>query len=67
MLSPPSVTINGLGTPTAALEAAKGAISLIDHYPPADFEPALTDLAKFIWCVVAGGACPFPIFSRLIR
>jgi hypothetical protein len=23
--------------------------SLMHHYPPADFEPAITDLAKFLW------------------
>mmetsp|Transcript_21839 Transcript_21839/g.31693 ORF Transcript_21839/g.31693 Transcript_21839/m.31693 type:complete len:389 (-) Transcript_21839:299-1465(-) len=44
-----SVTTNALGTPAAALEAARKACDLIDHYPPSDFEPALTELAQFLW------------------
>lgn len=44
-----SVTTNAFGTPKAAEEAAAKACSLMHHYPPADFEPALTDLAKFLW------------------
>ncbi|TFJ82504.1 hypothetical protein NSK_006183 [Nannochloropsis salina CCMP1776] len=44
-----SVTTNGLGTPANALEAARRAVDEISHYPPADFEPALTHLASFLW------------------
>ena len=44
-----SVTTNAFGTPKGAEEAAAKACSLMHHYPPADFEPALTDLAKFLW------------------
>lgn len=44
-----SVTTNAFGTPKAAEEAAAKACSLMHHYPPADFEPALTNLAKFLW------------------
>jgi hypothetical protein len=44
-----SVTTNAFGTPKAAEEAAAKACSLMHHYPPADFEPAITDLAKFLW------------------
>eukprot|EP00741_Cyanophora_paradoxa_P004719 tig00000826_g4580.t1 len=41
-----SVTTNGLGTPAKALAAARSVE--IHHYPPADFEPHLTDLANWI-------------------
>lgn len=44
-----SVTTNGLGTPKRALEAARQALNTIDHYPPANQEPALTSLAGFLW------------------
>jgi histidinol-phosphate/aromatic aminotransferase/cobyric acid decarboxylase-like protein len=44
-----SVTTNPLGTPKKALEAARAACDTICHYPPADFEPAITDLAKWMW------------------
>ena len=44
-----SVTTNGLGTPVKALYRAKEAINHMHHYPAADFEPALTDLAHFLW------------------
>lgn len=44
-----SVTTNGLGTPKPAMEKAKEAINHMHHYPAADFEPALTDLAEFLW------------------
>ncbi|CAM0138139.1 hypothetical protein VKS41_001371 [Umbelopsis sp. WA50703] len=44
-----SVTTNYLGTPKAALEAAKDSISTCHHYPPADQEPAKSSLAKFLW------------------
>ncbi|CAG8637219.1 14044_t:CDS:2 [Funneliformis mosseae] len=44
-----SVTTNALGTPKAALEAAKEAVNTCHHYPPADQEPAKTSLAQFIW------------------
>lgn len=44
-----SVTTNGLGTPKSALEAARQSLATIDHYPPANQEPALTALARFLW------------------
>eukprot|EP00904_Undaria_pinnatifida_P008472 jgi/Undpi1/4755/HiC_scaffold_18.g08108.m1 len=44
-----SVTTNGLGTPEAAVQAAYKAVSGIKHYPPSDFEPAASDLARFLW------------------
>ena len=44
-----SVTTNGLGTPQKALQAAMDAIHTIHHYPPADFQPAISHLAEFLW------------------
>jgi histidinol-phosphate/aromatic aminotransferase/cobyric acid decarboxylase-like protein len=44
-----SVTTNGLGTPIGALKAAADAIHTIHHYPPADFQPAISHLAEFLW------------------
>ena len=43
-----SVTTNGLGTPKGAMEAAQKALLTIDHYPPANQEPALSSLARFL-------------------
>ncbi len=31
------------------MKAAYNAISNISHYPPSDFEPAISDLALFLW------------------
>lgn len=42
-----SVTTNGMGPPAGAVAAARSAP--IDHYPPANFEPHLSDLADFLW------------------
>ena len=42
-----SVTTNGMGPPTAASTAARNAP--IKHYPPANFEPHISHLAKFLW------------------
>lgn len=44
-----SVTTNALGPPPTALDAARAAIDDIHHYPPADMEPARSDLARFLW------------------
>ncbi|TDH70229.1 hypothetical protein CCR75_002893 [Bremia lactucae] len=44
-----SVTTNALGTPKKALEAATQAMKTIHHYPPADFQPASSHLAEFLW------------------
>lgn len=44
-----SVTTNGIGTPESGLLAAREAVDSIHHYPPADFQPALHDLAEFVW------------------
>lgn len=44
-----SVTTNALGTPVKALEKARAAVDTIHHYPPADFEPAISDLAGWLW------------------
>eukprot|EP00922_Rhytidocystis_sp_ex-Travisia-forbesii_P050987 GHVS01075725.1.p1 GENE.GHVS01075725.1~~GHVS01075725.1.p1 ORF type:complete len:478 (-),score=104.80 GHVS01075725.1:581-1927(-) len=43
-----SVTTNPLGTPLSALSAATAAVQTINHYPPADFEPAIGLLADFL-------------------
>lgn len=43
-----SVTTNPLGTPQKALEAAKEALATVVHYPPSDFDPALSSLAQFL-------------------
>ena len=50
-----SVTTNPLGTPEKALQRARDAIDTIHHYPPADFEPAISDLAKWLWPGGEGG------------
>ena len=44
-----SVTTNGLGPPESALTAAREAVSTASHYPPASFEPHLSELAHFLW------------------
>eukprot|EP01083_Nonionella_stella_P105232 302604_1 len=44
-----SVTTNSLSTPQSGIKAIKESIVNIDHYPSLDNEPALTDLATFIW------------------
>ena len=44
-----SVTTNGLGAPKIALREAAAALTQIGHYPPANFEPHLSDLADFLW------------------
>ncbi|CAM9237264.1 unnamed protein product [Phaeothamnion confervicola] len=51
-----SVTTNGLGTPKPALEAARRAVEDISHYPPSDFEPAISHLAAFLWPDADGDA-----------
>eukprot|EP00667_Euglena_gracilis_P012421 EG_transcript_12756 len=43
------VTTNALGTPESGAAAARQALSFMSFYPRADFEPGLTDLAKFLW------------------
>jgi histidinol-phosphate/aromatic aminotransferase/cobyric acid decarboxylase-like protein len=44
-----SITTNGLGYPKKAYESAVDSLKLISHYPSADFEPTITDVAKFFW------------------
>ncbi|CAM9566862.1 unnamed protein product [Chrysoparadoxa australica] len=44
-----SVTTNGLGTPAKAKAAAAAAVDKICHYPPSDFEPAISDLSQLLW------------------
>jgi len=44
-----SVTTNPFGAPKKALQAAIDAVGTIEHYPAADFEPAITDLAQFLF------------------
>ena len=44
-----SVTTNGLPPPECAIQAVKDCISLIDHYPAIDCQPALNDLSDFLW------------------
>jgi histidinol-phosphate/aromatic aminotransferase/cobyric acid decarboxylase-like protein len=43
-----SVTTNFLGAPCAAALAASAALQHLHHYPAANFEPAISDLARFI-------------------
>jgi histidinol-phosphate/aromatic aminotransferase/cobyric acid decarboxylase-like protein len=43
-----SVTTNFMGPPSSALAAATGSLQHLHHYPAANFEPALSDLAKFL-------------------
>jgi histidinol-phosphate/aromatic aminotransferase/cobyric acid decarboxylase-like protein len=43
------VTTNALGTPASGAAAALKALGGMGFYPPANFEPGLTDLAKFLW------------------
>jgi len=43
-----SVTTNTLGPPWKAVAAATAALSEVEHYPPANCEPHLTRLAKFL-------------------
>lgn len=54
-----SVTTNGLGTPAGALQAAADAIHTVHHYPPADFQPAISHLAEFLW--PGAGAAHLPL------
>ncbi|KAI9216198.1 pyridoxal phosphate-dependent transferase [Blastocladiella britannica] len=44
-----SVTTNCYGTPESGTDAVKSSIHNIHHYPPADQEPAKSDLARFLW------------------
>ncbi|KAJ3189435.1 hypothetical protein HDU85_003065 [Gaertneriomyces sp. JEL0708] len=44
-----SVTTNGLGIPQKALQAARDALDVCHHYPPADQEPAKSHMASFLW------------------
>ncbi|ORZ34990.1 pyridoxal phosphate-dependent transferase [Catenaria anguillulae PL171] len=44
-----SVTTNCYGTPQSGLDAVANSIHNIHHYPPADQEPAKSDLARFLW------------------
>jgi len=44
-----SVTTNPLGMPKKAHAAAIKAIDTMTHYPPADQEPAMTDLSEFLF------------------
>jgi len=43
-----SVTTNFLGPPWSAMAAATATLEHLHHYPAANFEPALTDLAEFL-------------------
>jgi len=43
-----SVTTNFLGPPWSAIAAATRTLEHLHHYPAANFEPALTDLAEFL-------------------
>jgi histidinol-phosphate/aromatic aminotransferase/cobyric acid decarboxylase-like protein len=59
------VTTNFLGPPAVAVEAAKASLQHLEHYPAANFEPAITDLAQWI----AGSGCEkhaAEVKSRLI-
>lgn len=43
-----SVTTNFMGPPWKAIAAAASSLQHMDHYPAANFEPAITDLSKFL-------------------
>jgi len=43
-----SVTTNCMGPPWAAISAATAALQHLHHYPAANFEPAISDLARFL-------------------
>lgn len=43
-----SVTTNFMGPPEVAVQAAKDSLQHLEHYPAANFEPALSDCARFI-------------------
>jgi histidinol-phosphate/aromatic aminotransferase/cobyric acid decarboxylase-like protein len=43
-----SVTTNFMGPPWMAISAATAALQHLHHYPAANFEPAITDLASFL-------------------
>ena len=51
-----SVTTNGLGPPETALAAAREAVGMAQHYPPMNFEPQRSELARFLWGASAGHA-----------
>eukprot|EP00949_MAST-11_sp_MAST-11-sp1_P000533 g533.t1 len=44
-----SVTTNGLGAHPGGVAAAQKAMATVAHYPPADFEPARSDLCAFLY------------------
>merc|ERR1740127_318992 len=43
-----SVTTNCMGPPWAAISAATATLQHLHHYPAANFEPAISDLARFL-------------------
>merc|ERR1719336_669286 len=43
-----SVTTNVLGPPWRAVTAAAASLQHVDHYPAANFEPCLTELAQWL-------------------
>jgi histidinol-phosphate/aromatic aminotransferase/cobyric acid decarboxylase-like protein len=47
-----SVTTNFMGPPESAVTAARDSLQNLEHYPAANFEPALSDLAE--WLVGSG-------------
>ncbi|KAJ3078674.1 hypothetical protein HK102_004320 [Quaeritorhiza haematococci] len=61
-----SVTTNGLGTPERALAAAKDALSVCHHYPPANQEPTKTYLARFLAVDPSDSDSVPSIHSRLL-
>jgi histidinol-phosphate/aromatic aminotransferase/cobyric acid decarboxylase-like protein len=59
-----SVTTNFLGPPAAAVAAAASSLQHLEHYPAANFEPALTHCADFV--AGADGETSAELKSRLL-
>lgn len=59
-----STTCNGLGTPTSALEAARKACDVIEHYPASDMEPVISEFAEWLWPGQAAEYKPLTLFGN---
>ena len=61
-----SVTTNFLGPPQSAVAAAAASLQNLEHYPAANFEPALSDCARFMALGEPIEAAAAELKSRLI-